>query len=91
MATLQVRGIDDELYAKLKCLARDENRSLNQEIIVLLRKSLASFQGRLSPAEATRELLKLRWDDNRSAGKIVKDIRNARKNKIFRDFSDVFT
>ena len=91
MATLQVRGIDDKLYAELKRLAQDENRSLNQEVIVLLKNSLMPFQDRLSPAEATRELLKLRWADKRSADRIIQDIEGGRKNKkFFRDFPNVF-
>ena len=71
MATLQVRGLDDKLYTELKRLAKDENRSLNQEVIVLLKKSIAPAQSRISPREATRELLKLRWEDSRSAAEIL--------------------
>ena len=91
MATLQVRGLDDKLYTELKRLAKDENRSLNQEVIVLLKKSIAPAQSRISPREATRELLKLRWEDNRSAAEIIQDIESNRKNKkILRNFSNVF-
>ena len=40
MANLQVKGIDDEFYGELKRLAEAENRSLSQQVMVILREYL---------------------------------------------------
>ena len=80
MAILQVRDIDDRLYASLKKLAQSENRPLSQEVISILEKYL------LNPAlfknNPTREFLSLSgsWADDRTADEIVKDINKNRKN-----------
>ena len=78
MAILQVRDMDDRLYASLKDLAKSENRSLSQEVISILEKYLsnpAAFEG-----NSTREFLALSgsWDDDRSAEEILQDIRQSR-------------
>jgi hypothetical protein len=44
MAILQVRDIDDQLYASLKEIAKSENRSLSQEVVPILEKYLANPQ-----------------------------------------------
>jgi len=75
MAILQVRDIDDRLYASLKKLAQSENRSLSQEVISILEKYL------LNPAlfknNPTREFLSLSgsWADDRTADEIIDDIK----------------
>jgi plasmid stability protein len=79
MAILQVRDIDDRLYAFLKKLAQSENRSLSQEVISILEKYL------LNPAlfknNPTREFLSLSgsWEDDRTAEEIIDDIKKNRK------------
>lgn len=40
MPTLQVRDLPEELYIRLKRLAREENRSIAQQTIVLLKEGL---------------------------------------------------
>ncbi len=40
MAILQVRDIPDELYENLSAVAKQENRSISQETIVLLKGAL---------------------------------------------------
>lgn len=79
MAILQVRDIDDRLYSSLKSLAKSENRSLSQEVISILEKYLSNpvvFKN-----NPTREFLSLSgsWDDDRTAGEIVDDIKKNRK------------
>jgi len=37
MADLQIKGMDDELYANLKDLAASENRSISQQVLFLLK------------------------------------------------------
>jgi hypothetical protein len=36
MANLQIKGIDDDLYAQIKSLAVSENRSVSQQILFLV-------------------------------------------------------
>ena len=79
MAILQVRDIDEHLYDALKSAARSENRSISQEVIVILRKYLANpavFQ--TSP---TCEFLSLAgsWSDKRTADDVIADIRKQRR------------
>jgi hypothetical protein len=81
MAILQVRDIDDRLYASLKNLAKSENRSLSQEVISILEKYLSNpvaFKN-----NPTREFLSLSgsWADDRTADEIVKDIKKNRRNR----------
>lgn len=40
MPTLQVRDLPEDLYIKLNMVAAEENRSIAQQTIVLLRESL---------------------------------------------------
>lgn len=80
MAILQVRDIDDHVYAALKTAARLEKRSLSQEVNMILQTYLANpDQFKRNP---TREFLALAgsWDDERSADTIISDIRNQRMN-----------
>ena len=41
MATLQVRDLPDDIYIKLSMVANEENRSLAQQTIVLLKEGLS--------------------------------------------------
>ena len=34
MANLQIKGMDDDLYAQLKALAASENRSVSQQVLL---------------------------------------------------------
>ncbi len=40
MPTLQVRDLPEDIYVKLNMIANEENRSIAQQTIVLLRQSL---------------------------------------------------
>lgn len=83
MANLQVKGIDEGLYAQLKDLAVAENRSVSQEVIHLVKTHLASRTGwQGNPPNPAEILLQLAgsWQDARSAEKIVSEINAARVN-----------
>ena len=41
MANLQIKGIEDNLYEEIKKLAVDENRSINQQVLFLVKEYLA--------------------------------------------------
>ena len=76
MATLQVRSIDDKLYDMLGKVAKNENRSISQEVVYILKRYLSK------PAyyseNPTDAFLALSLDDKRSADEIISDIYSAR-------------
>jgi len=80
MAILQVRDLDNRLYAVLKAVAKSENRSLSQQVISILEQYLANpaaYKG-----NPTREFITLcgAWEDDRSADEIIDALKNSRKN-----------
>ncbi|MCI0412662.1 hypothetical protein L0222_07660 [bacterium] len=81
MAILQVRGIDDNLYAELKELAESENRSVSQQVVHLLRLYLARKEQIDRSKASAQVLLELSgsWKDARPAQQIIKELRKARK------------
>jgi len=90
MANLQIKGIDDDVYAHLKALAASEHRSVSQQVLFLVRAYLArtSHMGQIkTPAEVLLELSGS-WEDSREPQEIVEDLRSARKSskKLKRGF-----
>jgi hypothetical protein len=81
MGNLQIKGIDDDLYREIREMAKDEHRSVSQQILYMtklfLTKRKASGQGKTS-AEILLELAGS-WDDERPAEEIIAEIREARK------------
>jgi plasmid stability protein len=91
MATLQVKGIDDDLYRALGARARRDSRSISQQVVKLIEDSLARPGG--SAEEATKAFLALcgSWEDARAARAIVADMRKRRRSRRrFREADDVF-
>lgn len=81
MSNLQIKGIDERLYQQLKQRAADENRSVSQQVLFLIRNHLAQGDRRHGSETAAKTLLTLAgsWDDTRSAEEIVIDIKRARR------------
>ena len=82
MANLQIKGMDDDLYASLKDLAASENRSVSQQVIYLLKGYLGRkhhFQNIKTPAQVLLELSGS-WEDIRSPEDIMKGLKKYRKN-----------
>ena len=82
MANLQIKGMDDGLYASLKDLAASENRSISQQVLYLLKQHLSrrhQFQNVRTPAQVLLDLSGS-WEDSRSPERIIKDLKNDRKN-----------
>jgi hypothetical protein len=79
MAILQVRDVDDRLYASLKTIAKMENRSISQEVISIIEKYLSNPT--LYKSNPTKEFISLSgsWSDARSSEEIISDIRESRK------------
>ncbi len=88
MATLQVKGIDDQLYAALGARASMNNRSISQEVITIIQESLSRPPA--DPGAATRSFLELcgAWEDERSAAAIAADLRRSRRSRKKRDVFD---
>jgi hypothetical protein len=82
MANLQIKGIDDELYDRIKKLAASENRSVSQEMLFLVKEHLAKRKQTVGVSTPAQVLLDLwgSWADDRSADAIIAEIKEARKN-----------
>ncbi len=77
MATLQVRSIEDQLYTALGRKAARDNRSISQEVIVMLKEYLSQPMQHKSATENFLELCGT-WKDEKSAEEISQDIRKSR-------------
>ncbi len=80
MPNLQVKDIDEKLYESLRDLAKNERRSISQEVVVILQKYLSrpkTFD--MNPTDKFLELSGS-WEDVRPESEIAEEIRNGRKN-----------
>lgn len=82
MANLQIKGIDESLYSGIKRLAQQEHRSVSQQVVHVLQHYLATAKKARQNKTAAQSLLALSgaWDDERPAGRIVREIKAGRKN-----------
>ena len=82
MAILQIKGIDDALYARIRQMAATDHRSISQEVLHLIEEHLAHREDQLVAATSAAALLALAgsWDDERSADEIIAGLRAARRN-----------
>ena len=81
MANLQIKGIEDDLYAQLRKVAAAENRSISQQVLFLIKGDLArrkSIQRIPTPAETLLELSGS-WTGDESASEMIANIKTARK------------
>ena len=82
MANLQIKGIDDDLYKEIKNLAALQNRSVSQQVLMLIRHYLSKqhqIERSKSPVQVLIDLSGS-WDDERPAEKIIMDLKKNRKN-----------
>lgn len=81
MANLQIKNIDDHLYQQIKHLAASENRSVSQQVLFLIRERLARKGRPQDDKTAAEVLLDLAgsWEDRRTEGQIVSDLRSSRR------------
>jgi len=82
MAILQIKGIDDALYLRLKQMAAADSRSVSQEVLHLTKEYMARREAEHVDATSAKALLELAgsWEDDRDATEIARDIRAARRN-----------
>ncbi len=78
MATLQVKGMDDDLYRALAARAARERRSISQQVVKMIEDDLARRRG--SAVDTTAALLQLSgtWVDDRCAEDVAEALRQAR-------------
>lgn len=76
MAALHIEEIDDSLYEAIRERAKRNHRSVDQQVVEMLREQLHS-QKDCFDFEGFQELVK-DWPDDRSAEEIIADIRNSR-------------
>ena len=84
MANLQIKGIQDDLYTEIKRLAADENRSVSQQVVFLLKEYLTRkkfVQTQKSPAQVLLALSGS-WQDDRESDLIIDEIKQTRKKSI---------
>lgn len=82
MPNLQIKGIDEDLYQGIKRVAAQENRSLSQQVLYLIRQCLLNrrFKAPQTPAETLLSLAGS-WSDDRDAADIVQELRSSRKER----------
>ena len=79
LAHLQVRDIDERLYASLRARAVCEKRSISQEVILILEKYLSAPNGfDTNPTDALLSLAGA-WEDGRDAETIARELRLHRR------------
>lgn len=84
MAVLQVRNMDDRLYENLKRRAEQENRSVSQEVVAIVKSYLsAPCPPGAHPDDAALSLAGT-WADERSGEAIAESIRNRRATRRFK-------
>jgi len=82
MANLQIKGIDEHIYAHIKKVAAAENRSVSQQILFLVKNYMTGRGGKHPEKTAAQTLLELSgsWDDDGSAEEIISEIKKGRIN-----------
>lgn len=83
MPNLQIKGINEDLYEGIKRVAAQENRSVSQQVLYLIRQCLLHHRSTASPQTPAETLLSLAgsWSDDREAAAIVADLRASRKKR----------
>ena len=82
MSNLQIKGIEETLYAQIKKLAVTEHRSMSQQVLFVIKDYMARGKALHTTKTPAQVLLQLSgsWEDERTPEDIVADMRRARKN-----------
>ena len=79
MATLQVKGIDDRLYAALKAKAAAEKRSISQQVVHMICEGLRRPRRDIGGGLARLLEMAGTWKDDRTPAQVAADIRKGRR------------
>lgn len=82
MANLQIKGMDDNIYQEIKNIAASQNRSVSQQVLMLIRHYLSKQHRIERTKNPVQVLIDLSgsWDDERPAEDILMDLKKSRKN-----------
>lgn len=82
MANLQIKGMNDNLYAQIKALAKSEKRSVSQQVLFMTKEYLLKKQQVAVEKMPAQVLLEISgsWEDERTPAEIVAELKQARKN-----------
>jgi len=81
MVDLQIKRMDDDIYAHLKALAAAEHRSVSQQVLFLVRAYLARtihLNPKKTPAEVLLDLAGS-WEDPEGPEEIIETLKSGRK------------
>lgn len=88
MTSITIRNIPNEIFELVKTLAQTEKRSINNELVLLIEKSIVDYIGSSKMKDenfiSKETQLSLwneimgKWEDERSTDKIIKDIYESR-------------
>ncbi|NJL68056.1 MAG: hypothetical protein HC849_08025 [Oscillatoriales cyanobacterium RU_3_3] len=56
MATLQIENLPDELYSRIQCLASEQQLTLNEAVIHLLKRSFEPDKIAIDPAQESQPM-----------------------------------
>ncbi|MCK5726685.1 MAG: hypothetical protein KAH22_07675 [Thiotrichaceae bacterium] len=79
MANLQIKGIDDSLYNEIKRLAKEESRSVSQQVLHLIKHWVGNkklLMDAKTPAEVLLELSGS-WLDEKSADEMIEEVKDS--------------
>ena len=91
MANLQVRDMDDQIYEALKKRAKQQHRSLSQEVLYIIEEYLS--RPNIDSTKQTESFLQLvgAWQGPESAQEILTSIRKGRiESKRFKGTHGLF-
>jgi len=82
MPTIRITEIDKDLYEGIKGLAFEGNRSVEQQVLFMIKDYMAKRHLLSKTKTAAQVLLELSgtWEDERMAQEVVQDIKKARRN-----------
>lgn len=86
MANLQIKGMNDNLHAHIKALAKSEKRSVSQQILFIIKEYLLKRQlvdAVKMPAQVLLEMSGS-WEDERTPTEIIAELKQARKNMLLK-------
>jgi len=89
---MQIKSMNDQLYEALKIRAKEDNRSLSQQVIMILKQYLSTPEKNFQRQVENFLELAGSWKDNRNADTIIKDLMSNRSSKRFDSMegTDVF-
>jgi hypothetical protein len=94
MPLLQVRDFPEDIYAEVSYTARQQNRTIAQQVIVLIKKGLGEEESNRERVRLTIERLKAREVPEAArevdTAQMIRDMRDERTKQIMRNSGWIF-